>query len=174
MELRKAIAGRYSCRSYEDRAVDAGLLAELVDTARSAPSASNRQEWRFVAVTDKAKITQLTERAGTQKWWAQVPVMIACCAEGDAHVMACGQQCYPIDVAIIMDHLTLLATEAGLATCWVGAFDEDVVKEVCGVPPQVRVVELLALGYPADGPREKTRLGPDKILFSNAWGSPFA
>jgi nitroreductase len=170
MEVTQAVRQRYSCRSYKDTPVDAKVLRELFDIARLAPSASNRQEWRFVAVTDRAIIETLTQKAGSQGWWKSAPAILACCADTNYHVMSCRQHCYPIDVSIIMDQLSLLATERGLATCWVGAFDEDVVKETLGIPRHVRVVELMTLGYPADGPREKKRLGVDEILYVNSWG----
>ena len=64
--------------------------------------------------------------------------------------MTCGQHTYPIDVAIAVDHMTLAAVEEGLGTCWIGAFYEDKVKEILGVPQTVRVVALLPLGYPAE------------------------
>ena len=63
----------------------------------------------------------------------EAPVLIVCCAETDGHVMACGQQCYPIDVAIALDHLTLCAAAEGLGTCWIGAFDEGKVKEILSI-----------------------------------------
>lgn len=174
MELRKAISARYSCRSYEDRPIDNSLLKDIIDTARQAPSASNRQEWRFVAVTDKDAIARITEKAGSQQWWAGAPVILACCAETDNHLMTCGQPCYPIDLAIIIDHITLLATDAGLGTCWVGAFNEDAVKEICGIPSEIRVVELLVMGYPADSAREKKRLELEDVLFLNQWKAPLS
>lgn len=169
MNVSDAVRERYACRAYTQRAVSVKLLTEILDLARLAPSASNRQEWRFVAVTDKEKIDAITQKAGSQGWWSGAPVILACCAESDNHIMACGQPCYPIDVAICIDHITLLATERGLASCWLGAFKEPVVREILGIPETVRVVELLTLGYPSDKPRDKKRLGTEQILFLNGW-----
>jgi nitroreductase len=97
-------------------------------------------------------------------------VVLACCAETDGHIMACGQACYPIDVAIAVDHLTLCATAEGLGTCWIGAFREDEVKEALGIPPAIRVVALVAVGYPKDpSPVEKERLPLEAILKFEEW-----
>jgi nitroreductase len=74
--------------------------------------------------------------------------------------MACGQLCYPIDVAIAIDHITLCAVDEGLGTCWVGAFDEDQVKELLGIPPQIRVVGLLPVGYAQDS----SKVGKNRLL----------
>jgi nitroreductase len=84
--------------------------------------------------------------------------------------MRCGQAAYPIDVAIAMDHLALAAVALGLGTCWIGSFDEALVKEFLGIPPEVRVVQLMPLGYPADpAPVAKTRLRLEEIVHSERW-----
>lgn len=173
MTLTEIINQRHSCREYEEKQVSDDLIRRIINVARNAPSARNLQEWRFVAVTDRDTIARITEDAGKQEWWRGVPAMIACCADTNNHVMRCKQLCYPIDLAIIIDHMTLLATEAGLATCWIGAFDEDVVKDVCAIPRHIRVVELLALGYPADSPEPKSRLPLEEILYREKWGEAY-
>ena len=94
-------------RAFQDKDVSEELITKLLEAARIAPSASNRQEWRFVVVRDADKRRKLAEAAQGQKFVAQAPVVLACCAETDSHAMACGQLCYPIDVAIAIDHLTL-------------------------------------------------------------------
>ena len=91
-------------------------------------------------------------------------------AETDGHLMACGQACYPIDVAIAMDHLTLAATALGLGTCWIGSFDETLVKQLLGIPPEMRVVQLMPLGYPVDpAPVVKGRLALEEIVHRDRW-----
>jgi nitroreductase len=170
MELTDVISKRQSCRSFQKKPVDDTTIRSIIDLARNAPSASNRQEWRFVAVKDPAKISAIAEKAGDQKWLANAPMILACCADTNNHTMRCRQPCYPIDLAIIIDHITLIAADKGLGTCWIGAFEEDVVKEICGIPKHVRVVELLPIGYPADTAREKKRMPVDEILFADTWG----
>jgi nitroreductase len=87
-------------------------------------------------------------------------------------VMHCGQEAYPIDVAIAIDHITLSAVEEGLGTCWIGHFDEAPIKKLLGIPAHVRIVELLPLGYPADpSPKEKHRLPLKEIVMMDRWGS---
>ena len=74
-----------------------------------------------------------------------------------------------MDVAIAMEHLSLAATAEGLASCWIGAFSQDEVREVLGVPPTVKVIELMTLGYPADRPRAKTRKPLSEIVALDRW-----
>ena len=121
MDVMEAIKKRYSVRSYQDRAVEIEKLESILEAARLAPSASNRQEWRFVVVRDKDIRQRLVQPAKDQAFVGQAPVVIACCAKTDSHVMTCGQQCYPIDVAIAIEHMVLKATEEGLGICWIGA-----------------------------------------------------
>lgn len=171
MDVMNAITARYSVRSYKNTPVEDVKLNRILEAGRMAPSASNRQEWRFIVVKSFEKRQKLMEAAKGQKFVAQAPVVIACCAVTNNHVMSCGQRCYPIDIAIAIDHMTLKAVEEGLGTCWIGAFFEDKAKKALGVPdtPDIRVVELLALGYPADSLKPKTRIPLDRIVMHENW-----
>ena len=170
MDIYDAIAARRSVRAFADTDVPEGILTRLLNAARLAPSASNRQEWRFVVVRHPATRQRLAVAAGNQTFVGEAPVVLACCAETNGHLMSCGQPCYPIDVAIAIDHLTLAAVAEGLGTCWIGAFDEAQVKEILGIPPGIRVVELLPLGYSKDTkPVPKSRLPLDKIVRRERW-----
>lgn len=170
MDVYDAIRTRKSVRSYLDKPVPDAVLRRVLDAARMAPSASNRQEWRFVVVRNPETRMILMDAAKKQAFVAEAPVVIACCAVTDGHVMTCGQLCYPIDVAIAIDHLTLAAVAEGLGTCWVGAFEEEAVQVVLGIPHGVRVVELLALGYPVDAaPISKQRASLRDIVKYETW-----
>jgi nitroreductase len=170
MDVMEAIKKRYSVRSYQDRAVETEKLDSILEAARLAPSASNRQEWRFIVVRDKNVRQRLMQAAKDQAFVGQAPVVVVACAKTDSHVMTCGQQCYPVDVAIAIEHMALKATEEGLGTCWIGAFYEDKVKEILGVPKDIRVVALLALGYPVKlRPNPKDRLRLKEIVMYEGW-----
>ena len=169
MDIIDVIKERRSVRSYADKPVEREKLERLLEAARLAPSASNRQEWRFVVVTDEQRRKALVAAAANQEFVGRAPVVIAACAETDAHVMRCGQQCYPIDVAIAIDHITLQAVAEGMGTCWIGAFHEDPVKEILNIPKDIRVVELLTVGYPADSARPRSRLPFERIVHWETW-----
>ena len=170
MEVMEAILKRRSVRAYEPREVEEEKLLRVLEAGRLSPSASNRQERRFVVVKDAAVRKLLSEAAKNQKFVAEAPVVIAACAAVDTdYVMMCGQLAYPIDTAIAVDHMTLQAVEEGLGTCWIGAFDEDRVKKILGIPEEVRVVSLLPLGYPADVSRPKSRKSLDEIVIWEKW-----
>jgi nitroreductase len=150
MDVMEAIRKRKSVRKYLNKKVEEDKLFAVLEAGRLAPSASNRQEWRFIIVRDQVSKKKLAEAVNNQSFIAEASIVIAACAETDEHVMSCGQACYPIDVAIALDHITLAAVELGLGTCWIGAFDEKKVKQILEIPSEVRVVALMPLGYPYD------------------------
>ncbi len=170
MPVLEVIEKRYSVRAYEDRPVEPEKLERIMEAARLAPSAGNRQEWRFIVVRDKERRQALMRAAGGQAFVGQAPVVIAACAEGAEHVMKCGQPSSTVDVAIALEHIALQATAEGLGTCWVGAFDEAEAKAILNVPATARIVQLMPLGYPADSPKPKNRKELKEIVMYEAWG----
>jgi nitroreductase len=169
MELWDAINRRRSIRKYKDRPVEEGKLNRVLEAGRLAPSAGNRQEWKYVVVRDAAVRRQLIEAANGQQFVGEAPVCLVCCAVDGEHVMSCGQASYPIDVAISVDHMTLAAVEEGLGTCWIGAFKEPAVRKLLGIPEKVRVVALLPLGYPDAEPRPRQRKPLTEIVLWERW-----
>lgn len=169
MSVIQVIRDRRSVRSYVNKPVERDKIERLLEAARLAPSASNRQEWRFVVVTDPKRRRALAEAAVHQEFVGTAPVVIAACAEHDGHVMTCGQLCYPIDVAIAVDHMTLQAVAEGLGTCWIGAFHEERVKAILGIPDEIRIVELLTVGYAAGPPAPLSRLPLEKLVHWETW-----
>ena len=170
MTVMEAIQNRFSVRSYLRKSVEPGKLQRLLEAARLAPSARNRQEWRFVVVTDEGTREALMHAAREQRFVGEAPVVIAACAEDVEHVMPCGQLSYPIDVAIALEHIALQAVEEGLSTCWIGAFDEAQVRETLGIPDEVRVVELMTIGYAAVAGGPKSRMAMSEIVMYERWG----
>ena len=95
-------------------------------------------------------------RACMNQRHSRAPVVVAGVGLTPDRVMRCDIPGDPVDLAIAMEHLALAATAEGLGTCWIGAFDQDQVREVLGIPESAKVVELMTLGYPAGSPRSKT------------------
>lgn len=168
MALIGSIKKRYSCRKYADKPVEKEKLDEIFEAARLAPSAKNLQDWRFVVVTDPKTRAGLSAAANNQDFITQTGAVIVACSIC-ADTMTCGQKVAPIDVAIAMEHIALQATELGLATCWVGSFYPDKVRAVLDIPSNIEIVELMALGYPADQYREPSRESVEKIVCFEKW-----
>ncbi len=164
MNVLDAIKRRRSIRAFEDKPIEEDKLLRVLEAGRLAPSAKNRQEWRYVLVRDKELRRKLAVACNNQYFIAEAPVVIVGCATMTDYVLTCGQPAYTIDVTISMDHMSLQAVEEGLGTCWIGAFQEDEVKRLLNVPPEMRVVEVMPLGYPKFQPESKPRMGLDEIV----------
>ena len=168
MAVLDAIKKRYSCRSYLDKAIEQNKLDEILEAGRLAPSAKNLQDWRFVIVTDKTTKRQLVEAANNQKFLENAGAIIVACSVS-SHVMKCGQPIGPIDISIALEHICLQAAQSGLATCWIGSFYPEKVRPILGIPDDVAVIELMALGYPADKPLVPNRQPLNKIASYEKW-----
>ncbi len=169
MDVMTAIKTRRSIRAYKDKPIEDEKLEAVLEAGRLAPSASNRQEWKYIVVKDKALRDKLVDVANGQSFVGQAPAVIVACAVQSSHVMPCGESSYSIDVAISVDHMTLSAVEQGLGTCWIGAFKQDEVKKLLGIPEGVRVVSLLPIGYPDISPNPKPRKSMEEVVVYDKW-----
>ena len=166
MTVTEAIRNRRSIRKYSARPVEDEKLAAVLEAARLAPSAANKQNWKFIAVRDPALRVKLTEACGGQKFVGEAPVILVACAT-ELHTMTCGQPADTIDPAIAMSFMLLAAAEQGLGTCWLGFFYEEKVKAALGIPSHMRVVAVSPLGYPAENPAARARKGAEEVISYN-------
>jgi nitroreductase len=169
MDVMDAIRARFSVRSFKHYDIEDSKLERVMEAARLAPSARNLQEWRFVVVRNEETREALSEAANGQRFLAEAPAVIVGCAITSEHVMSCGLHCFPIDVSIAMAYMTLAAVEEGLGTCWVGAFSEERVHDVLGIPREVIIVGLLPIGYPDAEAPPKKRLPLNEIMMLEEW-----
>lgn len=163
MDLYGAIDKRFSVRSYQDRPVEDAKLGRVLDAARSAPSARNRQSWKLVVVRD-AGVRQALADAAEQPFIGQAPVLLAIVGLTPEATMSCQVPTDPVDCAIVLDHVTLAAVAEGLGTCWIGHFDQDKCRKVLGVPENARIIELMPLGHPAVPPHQKGRKPLEELV----------
>jgi nitroreductase len=157
MDVLEAIAKRKSIRAYKTTPVPEDKLNKVLEAARLAPSGGNRQEMKFVVVKDQKTRAKLSEATGGQKHVAQAPVVIAGVSTDPGKMMICDVPAYPVDVAIAIDHMTLAAYDVGLGTCWIGAFNQQMVCKILEIPDSCKVVQLMTLGIPAEEGRTKDR-----------------
>ena len=169
MNVSEAIKLRRSVRSYQEKEVEKEKLNKVLEAARLAPSASNRQEWKFIVVKDKETKEKLAIAASDQTFIAEAPIILVACATESQSIMLCGQPRYTVDVSIAMSFIILQARELGLGTCWIGAFEEPSVKEILGIPNHIRVVAITPLGYPAQDPPAKPRKKLEQIVCFNKY-----
>ena len=171
MDVYEAIRTRTSMREYKPDAVPQEVLERLLEALRLAPSGKNLQPWRFITVTDEDTRRELVDACRGQKFIAQAPVVLVGCGwESRAYSKMGGYwNGLPVDVAIAIEHLMLAAAAEGLGTCWIGAFDESAVKKVLAIPPDVKVIALTPIGYPATERKHRPRKELAEIIAHERW-----
>lgn len=164
MNLLELVNNRYSCRDYEPRSVEKEKLDYIMECVRLAPSAVNKQPWKFRIVSsdeDLQKIRQCYHR----DWFNSAPMyIIASILHDEEWVRRDGKRHGDIDIAIAVEHLCLAATEQGLATCWVCNFDAALCHELFSLPENEEAAVIIPLGYAADELRAKTRKEMSEIV----------
>jgi len=164
MDVFQVIKTRRSVRAYKPDAIPEESLKKVLEAARLAPSAKNAQSWKFIVVQDEKKRKELAEAAANQTFVGEAPVVIAAVALEPNYIMSCGVPAYAVDLSIAVDHMTLVAVEEGLGTCWIGGFDQEKVREILKIPSKYKVVALLPIGFPADSPGPKIRKSFEEIV----------
>jgi len=157
LDVFEAIRNRSSIRRYKNTQVEEEKLVKILESARIAPSASNRQKWKFIVVTKSETRKKLVKAAYDQNFVGEAPVTIVACSTEPERRMPCGQYAYPIDISIAVSFMILEATEQGLGTCWLGAFNEEKVKKILDIPEEIRVPAMFTLGYPDETPCPRPR-----------------
>jgi nitroreductase len=157
MEFFKLIEKRYSVRAYRPKGIEDEKLQKVLEAARLAPTAANRQPFQFLVIQTRGREAELKRIYG-RDWFVQAPLVICACAlTSEAWSRSDGKNYADIDATIAMDHLILAAADLGLGTCWVAAFNPVAAREVLGLAPGFEPVAFTPLGYPADSWRPKKR-----------------
>ncbi len=170
MDVFEAVKTRRSIRKYANKTVEEDKLLKVLEAARLSPSANNNQPCHFVVVSNK-KTRESLLPAYTRDWFVKAPVIIVACAFPEkSWTRMDGENYWKVDSAIAVENMILVAHEAGLATCWIGAFDETKVKEVLGIPKEARAIAMFPLGYPAEHKGKVTHRKPlDEIVHYDRW-----
>jgi nitroreductase len=158
MNFQDLMQKRYSVRAYKSDPVGDEKLARILEAARLAPTASNRQAFRIVVIRTKGREEDL-HRVYSREWFTQAPMVLAVTAlpsEGWVR-KADGWNAAEVDATIAMTHLILAAAEEGLGTCWVAAFDPKAAREVLKLSADEIPCAFTPLGYPADSLPAKER-----------------
>jgi nitroreductase len=160
MSLIDAILTRRSIRRYEAKDIPEEVLQQILEAGRQAPSAVNRQPIRFVVVKDNDMLKRLCDTFITS-FVKTAPVAIVGCA--DVKSLLTGKWAV-VDATIAMQSMVLAAWALGVGSCWIGACNEEKVKELLRIPDEWKVVALVTLGYPAEQPKA-IKKKPLKELF---------
>ena len=174
MDVLEAMQKRFSCRTYLNKEVKDETLYKILEYANYAPSAGNLQTWRFIIVKDKNKKEGLAEACVKQDFMIDAPVLIVICGD-EAHMqrfyktkgsLYCIQEC-----AAVTQNILLAATELGLVSCWIGAFDANMVKKTLDIPENMIQYSIVSIGYTNEKSSDKKTYDLNTKTYFNTYGS---
>ncbi len=169
MEIMPEIKTRHSIRKFENKPINRTMLERILDAGRSAPSAKNRQPWRFIVIEKEDLKKKVQTAAFGQEYVGQAGAIIAGCSTNIDYRMPNGQLSHPVDITFAISFMMLQAIHEDLGTCIVTTFDEQEVKELLSVPYSMKVIMLLLVGYPAEEPLPETRKSLNRVTAFNHW-----
>lgn len=177
MEFEKTYLNRRSIRKYKDKEVSLTTVGEILDIAQFAPSSGNLQNWRLIVVQDLNLRQEISDACLQQSWMIDAPVFIVVCNEyspvkshyGKLGKMYSIQNCSNIAMGIM-----LAASDQGLGSCWVGAFDNEAIQRILKIPEDVDPEIIITLGYTNEIKQPSTREDLSRITFFNTWNNRFA
>ncbi|OIO20942.1 hypothetical protein AUJ17_04380 [Candidatus Micrarchaeota archaeon CG1_02_47_40] len=168
MEAMEAIITRRSVRSYEARKIDKKLVDLLANAMNAAPSAGNLESRHFYFVLDegmKKKIASCCSERQRERIASAPLIVVACADEKENRYGERGKNLYSIiDVSASVENLLIAAHSLGLGGVWVGAFEEEKVREALSVPSYLHPITLVPLGYPAEKPMPHEKKEMKKIF----------
>ena len=159
MIIKELFEKRKSIRKFTGDPITENKLKLIMEAAQIAPSASNMQPYKFIVIGDDDIKKELRKKkAYTQRFIEKAAVIFV--ALGDKK----RDYWYKVDIGIAVQHMALQATELGLGSCWIGAIDRDVVRELLKIPNDWAVVAFLAVGVPDQEPPARQRKPLDELF----------
>jgi nitroreductase len=168
MDFFDLVKGRHSVRAFRADAVGQEDLERILQAVRQAPSAGNLQAYEIYLVCDAARKRALANAAGDQEFLEQPPLVLVFCAHAARSAARYGERGVDLyclqDATIACTFAMLAAAALGLATVWVGAFDEEEARRIIGAPRSHRPVAILPVGYAAEIPEIRSRRSLQELV----------
>jgi nitroreductase len=169
MDFIDLINKRYSVRAYKSTPIEEEKLLGVLNAARLAPTANNRQSFQIIVANTQGREQELLS-IYQREWFVQAPLVICVCGIATSSwVRRDNRQYLDVDVAIVMDHIILAATYYGLGSCFIAAFNLVNAKKVLSIPDDVEPILFTPLGYPDDQPGIKKRKNLDELVRYEHW-----
>lgn len=160
MDVMSCLKGRASVRSFKSDEIPEDVLNEILEAAIAAPSSGNCQDWEFVVVREQQNKERMSAAARGERMIVEAPVVVVVCTNLNklGRFGSRGETLYSIqNTAAATQNLMLAAWDKGIGSCWIGAFDEDKVRQILVLPGHVRPVAVIPLGYPDEKPVKPER-----------------
>jgi nitroreductase len=176
MEFMNVLESRHSIKHFTKQQVPIDKIKNMFEAARTSPSWTNEQCWKFIVVDDpkiKDEIVETVPASNTARHGLEeAPMLIILCANPDSSGSEEKKEYYLLDAGIAMEHLVLAAVNEGLGTCWVEAKGEDKVREILDIPRRFRVIAMTPVGYPGEHSDKRDRKSFDEMVYRNEWENP--
>ncbi len=168
LDIFEVIKNRRSIRKYKKKRVEKEKLLKVLEAARLAPSAMNRQPYSFFVTSDIDTIEKISSACNQQ--WETPTIIVAIAHPEKAWIREDGEEYWKADTSIAMTLLSLQAFSEGLGTCWIIAFNEKEIKKILGIENKLRIVAMTPVGYPDEkkGPVTK-RKTIDELVHFEKW-----
>jgi len=166
MQVKEAIASRLSIRRYAQKSIPPEHMHILFQALQLAPSANNYQNWEFVFVSDTGLKKDLVKACSHQRFVRDCTYFIAGVADP-------ALKWHMVDITIALTNFTLQATALGYGTCWIGAFDEHLVKKILRIPGEKKVVICMTFGLPEGHHVPRVRKPLEDFIYENGYGQPY-
>lgn len=167
------IKSRRTIKYFLPKFVSWDNLSKVIDAARHAPSSGNIQNWKFILMLEPAAKQKIAEAAYEQYEIASAAAIIVVCAElekAERYYGLRGERLYAVqNCAAAVQNMLLEAHSLGLGSRWIGAFDEDAVKGLCGIPENVRPQALVAIGYAKEIPDKPPKYPLEMMTYFHKW-----
>ncbi|HLD86642.1 MAG TPA: nitroreductase family protein [Candidatus Nanoarchaeia archaeon] len=175
MDVFEAIVKRRSIKKYKRKDIPFDNVATCVHAARFAPCAGNIFNLRFLVIKSESQRKAISEACMEQYWMQDAPIHLVVVSETqktEQYYGLRGGRVYTLhNAAAACENVLLAATSLGLGSCWVGAFNEDKIKDICNVPPHLDVQMIITLGYADEHPAmPPKRTLEDTLNFGNWYG----
>lgn len=175
MDVMECIHTRRSIRKYQDIPIEFEKVGRIVEAGMAAPTAGNIQDYRFIIVQDKGKRAQIAEACLQQYWMEAAPTHIVVCVDikrSKQFYGIRGERLYSVQhAAAAAMNMLLAAHHFGLGACWIGAFDEEALKSICGVPEYARPEVIITLGYPDEIPPRPPKYVLETFSYIERYGN---
>lgn len=169
------IKQRRSIQSYKDIPISQDQWSIILDAATYAPNSGNIQDWRFIVVNDQSTKDKLADACHGQSWMTTAPLHIVCCSDtgrSKKFYGARGETMYTVqNVAAAIQNMLITATDMGLASSWVGSFEENQVCQILDIPSGIKVHAILTVGYANEVRPTPQRQPLYACTFINSWGN---
>lgn len=180
METLETIRKRCSLKLHlSGRKIEPGKINAILEAGQLAASARNNQPWRFIVVQDRETIEALTFAfSEANRMVKEAAAILVVCGRASDDVAHDGKEYYLFDIGLAVENMVLAATELGLVTHLMTAFNEAEMKKVLHIPDDVRVVVATPLAYPleatyaeaaAERLSKRTRKDLKELAYADRW-----